>query len=129
METDGRGMRCTKSGAVMPIHGPRKETKTPWTLEQDFMAMLNHWVKNKRPHKFGMHYPDLSCCYPELRATLKDKVAFREAVISLDENRIGQLRELREKFSKAHARLMGQRLSGVSEQIGKLQEEIREAEK
>lgn len=64
---------------MSPIHPPRmKVQKTP--TSRQFAEMLDNWVGKKEPHKYGLHYPDYSCCYPELDAPLNTKHEFIKGI-------------------------------------------------
>lgn len=97
----------------MPIHPPRKSENDQYREQADrFSTMLNDWVKDKNPHARGMHYPDYSCCYPELRVPLKEKAAFRKAIADLDEPVLDRLKR---QFDEA---LCGRVSSGETEGEG-----------
>lgn len=88
----------------MPIHGPRKSTKRQRSEALDreadkFEKMLKDWLEDIHPHRYDLHFPDYSCCHPNLKAKDKDKAAFYGAMVRLD---VPVLEALRQQFEGAY---------------------------
>lgn len=113
----------------MPIHGPRKDTrrKNKWETDrsegvEDFDKMLNNWLMDTQPHKFSLHFPDYSCCYPALKATDTDKRRFVKAMVKLDIPVIERLRQQFEgalwAYAEKHAKTTGKGVGSAEDGSG-----------
>ena len=57
----------------MPIHPPRNRTKKKEKSREEveveeLFKMFDNWLTMTEPHKYGLHYPDFSCCHPQLES-------------------------------------------------------------